>query len=150
MSRLIATVVVLVLAGAVALVLRRRRPDAPTQSRRWPVPVQLDRNDFVRPDAPWLVAVFSSATCESCASVIDKARVVEAPDVAYQEISYQRDKPLHDRYGVEAVPMVLVADHNGVVTKSFVGEVTAIDLWGAVATARDPSSAPQEPHEHDH
>ncbi len=149
MSRLIATVAVLAIAGLIAYLLRRRRPEAPTQPRLWPVPVQLDRSDFTRPEAPWLVAVFSSATCDSCVSVIEKARVVEATDVAYQEISYQRDRPLHDRYGVEAVPMVLVADSDGVVAKSFVGEVTAIDLWGAIATARDPSSAP-EPHDHDH
>ncbi|MEY2397219.1 MAG: hypothetical protein QOJ00_393 [Actinomycetota bacterium] len=150
MSRLIATVVVLVVAGVIALVLRRRQPAAPTQPRRWPVPVQVDRNDFTRPDAPWLVAVFSSSTCDSCASVLAKARVVEAPDVAFEEISYQRDKARHERYSVEAVPMVLVADGDGVVAKSFVGEVTAIDLWGAIATARDPSSAPQDPSGHDH
>ena len=150
MSRLIATVVVLAIAAAIAFVLRRRQPEAPTQPRRWPVPVQLDRNDFLRPDAAWLVAVFSSATCDSCATVVEKARVVETGDVAYQEISYQRDKPLHERYGVEVVPMVLIADRDGVVAKSFVGEVSAIDLWGAVATARDPSSAPQDPHAHDH
>jgi len=149
MNRLILTIAVLVIAGLIALVLRRRRPAAPTQPRRWPVPVQLDRNDFVRPDAPWLVAVFSSSACDSCASVTEKARVIAAADVAYQEISYQADKALHDRYGVEAVPMVLIADADGVVAKSFVGEVTAIDLWGAVATARDPSSVP-ESHDHDH
>ncbi len=149
MSRLIATVAVLAVAGLIAYVLRRRQPEAPSQPRLWPVPVQLDRRDFIRPDAAWLVAVFSSETCDGCARVIEKARVVEAAEVAYQEISYQHDKALHERYGVEAVPMVLVADRDGVVAKSFVGEVTAIDLWGAIATVRDPSSAPQ-PHDHDH
>ena len=43
---------------------------------------------------------------------------------------------------MEAVPLVVIADADGVVAKAFVGEVTAIDLWGAVATARDPSSEP--------
>lgn len=149
MSRLIATIAVLAVAGLISYFLRRRRPEAPTQPRRWPVPQQLDRQDFVRPETPWLVVVFSSSACDSCASVLEKARVVEAADVAYQEVSYQRDKALHDRYGVEVVPIVLVADRDGVVAKSFVGEVTAIDLWGAVATVRDPASAPQ-PHDHDH
>lgn len=149
MSRLILTVVILAVAAGVAFALRRRQPEAPTQPRAWPVPVQLDRADFARPDAPFLVAVFTSATCDNCARVVAKSRVLEAPDVAYDEISYQSDKARHERYGVEAVPMVLVADADGVVHKSFVGEVSAIDLWGAVATVRDPSSQP-EPSEHSH
>lgn len=150
MSQLIPTLAVLVVAAVVAVVLRRRRPEAPTQPRAWPVPVQLDRNDFVRPDAPWLVAVFTSETCGNCEKVVAKARIVEAPEVAYQEVSYQGNKALHERYSVEAVPMVLVADHDGVVAKSFVGEVTAIDLWGEIATVRDPASRPGPSHGHDH
>lgn len=142
---------VLAVAGGVALFLRRRQPsDAPTQPRAWLVPTQLDRHDFVRPEAPFLVAVFTSDTCDNCQRVVQKARVVEAADVAYEEISYQADKARHERYSIEAVPMVLVADADGVVQKSFVGEVTAIDLWGEVATVRDPSSRPPSPSEHDH
>jgi hypothetical protein len=152
MSRLILMVVVLVVAAGVAFVLRRRQqPAAPTQPRAWPVPVQLDRNDFARPDAPFLVAVFTSETCGNCERVVQKARVVETAEVAYDEISYQADKARHERYSIEAVPMVLIADAHGIVQKSFVGEVTAIDLWGELATVRDPSSrpAPSE-HHHDH
>lgn len=151
---------VLTLAAGVAFVLRRRQETAaPTQPRSWPVPVQLDRTDFTRPDAAFLVVVFTSETCGNCERVAQKARVVAAADVAYEEVSYQADKARHERYGVEAVPMVLVADAQGVVQKSFVGDVTATDLWAAVATARDPSSqpessAPQHPHDphagHDH
>ena len=152
MSRLLLTVAILLVAAAVAYALRRRQqPEAPTQPRAWPVPVQLDRADFARPEAPFLVVVFSSDTCGNCERVIAKTRVLEAPDVAYEEVPYQSDKARHERYGVEAVPMVLVADARGVVQKSFVGEVTAIDLWGAVATVRDPSSEPQpSDHSHDH
>lgn len=148
MSQLIPTLAVLVVAAIVAVVLRRRRPEAPTQPRAWPVPVQLDRNDFERPDAAWLVAVFTSDTCGNCEKVVAKARVVESPEVAYQEVSYQANKALHDRYSVEAVPMVLVAGADGVVAKSFVGEVTAIDLWGEIATVRDASSQPGPSHDH--
>lgn len=144
--------VVLAVAGGVAFYFRQRqRHDVPTQPRAWPVPAQLDRHDFARPEAPFLVVVFSSETCGNCERVTEKARVVEAPDVAYEEVPYQSAKAMHERYGVEAVPMVLVADADGVVQKSFVGDVTAIDLWGAVATARDPSSEPQpSDHSHDH
>ena len=142
MNRLVAVVVVFAVAGLVASLVQRRKPAAPTQPTAYPVPVQLDRADFTRPDAPWLVVLFSSETCGGCESMREKARVVEAADVAYQEVSYQTDKALHERYSIEAVPLVVIVDDEGVVAKSFVGEVTAIDLWGAVATARDPSSEP--------
>jgi hypothetical protein len=149
MSQLIPTVGVLIVAAVVALVLRqRRRPDAPTQPRSWPVPTQLDRNDFARPDAPWLVALFTSETCANCEKVVGKARVLESADVAYQEVSYQQNKALHDRYSVEAVPMLLFVGADGVVVKSFVGEMSAIDLWGEIATVRDPSSAPSPDASH--
>ncbi len=148
MSRVLLTLAVLIVAGLVALWLRRRQPAAPTQPKLWPVPMQLDREDFIRPDAPFLVAVFTSETCDGCARVTGKAKVLAAADVAYEEISFQDDKPRHDRYGVEAVPMVLVADGAGVVKKSFVGDVTAIDLWGAVAELRqdDGASSPHPDH----
>ena len=148
MNRLVAVILVFAVAALIAWLLQRRRSEPPTQPTLYPVPTQLDRADFVRPDAPWLVALFTSETCDSCARVKDKACVLEAPDVAYQEISYQRDKALHKRYSVEAVPLLVIADAEGVVTNAFVGEVTAIDLWGAVATARDPSSAPAGEHDH--
>jgi len=35
------------------------------------------------------------------------------------------------------VPSVIVADRDGVVRASFVGPVTAADLWAAVAEVRD-------------
>jgi hypothetical protein len=148
MSSVVAIVVVFALAGVIALLVQRRRPEAPTQPTVYPVPTQLDRADFARPDAAWLVVVFTSRTCDGCARVTEKARVLEASDVAYHEVSYQDDRALHDRYSVEAVPLVAIADGDGVVVKAFVGEVTAIDLWGAVATARDPASEPSGPHDH--
>ena len=49
-----------VAVAVLAVLVERRRPQPPSQ-RRWAVPDQVDRNDFDRPGAPWLVAVFSSA-----------------------------------------------------------------------------------------
>ncbi len=87
MVAVLIVVVVLAVSVAVALVISRRTtPDAPTQPGQYGVPVQLDRADFDRPDAPWLVAVFTSATCDACASVVDKARVLASNDVAVQDI----------------------------------------------------------------
>jgi hypothetical protein len=130
----------LVLAGAVlavaALVQSRRRPDAPVRTG-YAVPQQLDRGDFDRAGAPWLVAVFTSATCDSCAGVWDRARHLDCEDVAVQELEVAARKDLHDRYRIEAVPTTVVADAAGVVRQSWVGPVTATDLWAAVAELRD-------------
>jgi len=142
MERLIVALVIVVIVAVVAIVARRRRvPDAPTQ-RRFVAPDQLDRNDFPQPDAPWLVAVFSSATCDVCAQVVAKARVLECSDVAVVDVEFGADRPLHERYSIDAVPTLVVADRRGVVVASFVGPMTATDLWAAVAEAREPGSIP--------
>ena len=74
MDRLVLVVVLGALAVGVALLLRSRaRTDAPTRPT-WAVPGQVDRADLPRPDAPWLVAVFSSSTCTACRATWEKAR----------------------------------------------------------------------------
>ena len=128
-------VVLIAVAVAVAVVLERRRPDAPTQAR-WAVPSQLDRDDFTRPDAAWLVAVFTSATCDSCAQVVAKAGPLESPEVALQEVEFAARGDLHRRYGIDAVPCIVVADAEGVVRASHVGPATATDLWATLAEVR--------------
>jgi hypothetical protein len=136
MVRLAVAVAIVAAAAVIASIVRRRRSsDAPTQGG-FELPVQLDRNDFDRPDAPWLVAVFTSATCGSCADVVSKAAVLAAGDVAVVEVAYQERPDLHARYAVEAVPALVVAGADGVVRAGFLGPVTATDLWAAVAEAR--------------
>jgi hypothetical protein len=132
---LIAAAIVLV-AVAVALVARRRRPDPPTQPGG-AVPTQLDRADFERPDAPWLVAVFTSATCHTCADVVAKAAVLASDDVAVVQAEWPSRKALHERYRIDGVPLLVIADSAGVVRRSFAGPVSATDLWAAVAAARE-------------
>jgi hypothetical protein len=134
-ERVILAAVVVAIAAVIAVLVERRRPAPPTQAQ-WSVPAQLDRDDFDRPEAPWLVAVFTSATCESCALARDKAVVLASTDVAVQEVEVTARRDLHDRYGIDAVPAILVADGDGVVRKSFLGPPTATDLWAAVAEAR--------------
>jgi hypothetical protein len=124
-------------AVVIALVLRQRGPEPPTQSR-WAVPAQLDRAEFARPDAPWLVAVFTSATRASCEGAVAKAAVVASDDVAFQKISFQTGRDLHERYAVETVPIIVVADADGVVRASFIGTPSASDPWAAVAEVRQP------------
>lgn len=144
MERLIVALVFAVAALAVAMWVQRRRADAPTQPRTWEAPAQLDRGDFERPDAPWLVCVFTSSTCATCADVAAKAEVLVSPQVAVQDVDAVTRRDLHERYGIEAVPIVAIADDEGVVRASFVGPVSATHLWAAVARLRDPGSVPQD------
>ena len=142
MDRVIVAVVIVIVVGAVAAIARRRRvPDAPTQ-RRFTAPEQLDRNDFARPEAPWLVAVFLSATCDVCAQVVAKAEVLECADVAVVDVEYTTERGLHEKYSIDAVPTVVIADSRGVAVATFLGPMTATDLWAAVAEAREPGSTP--------
>lgn len=145
MERVLVVVVLAVVAIVVAVVIeRRRRPDAPTRPT-WAVPAQLDRADFDSPGTPWLVVVFSSTTCLSCGATWDKARHLASAAVAVQDVEVGARADLHDRYGIEAVPTVVVADTDGVVRASFLGPPTATDLWAAVAELREPGSTPGNP-----
>ncbi len=139
MERFVLAGAVVIIAIVVAVVMERRRPEAPTQAT-WAVPSQLDRHDFGRPDTPWLVALFTSATCDSCQQVVEKAQALSSEEVAVQEVEILREPELHRRYHVEAVPTIVVADGEGVVRASFVGPPSATDLWAAVAEARKPAS----------
>lgn len=141
MERLVVAAAIIVVVIVVAGVLRRRRPDAPTQVVHQ-VPQQLDRADFGRPDAEWLVVVFTSATCHTCADVVAKASVLDSGSVGVVDVEFSAARDLHRRYGIEAVPALVLADRDGVVHRSYVGRVSATDLWAAVAEARQPGSTP--------
>ncbi len=131
-------IVVAVVCVATAVALRRRRtPQAPTQPRGT-VPSQLDRADFEQPTTPWLVVAFTSATCATCGDVMRKASVLASKEVVVQEAEYVRDRKLHDRYGIDAVPALVIADSQGVVQFGHLGPVSATDLWAAMARCRDP------------
>lgn len=150
MERLVLALVLVAVAVVVAVVVQRRKP-APPAGPTWNVPVQLDRADFARPEAQWLVVVFTSATCQSCAGVWERAMPLDAgPDgpVAVQQVEVTAEPELHRRYGIDAVPLTLVADEQGVVVKHFIGPLTATDLWAAVAEAREPGSTPQHCQDH--
>ena len=136
MERALLTVVLVAVAVAVALLLQRRRPAPPTQPTRNAPPSQLDRRDFEDPAREWLVAVFTSSTCDSCAGALAKARVLASDSVVVQDIPWQTRKDLHDRYNIDTVPLIAVAGRDGVVRTTFVGTPSATDLWAAVADAR--------------
>ena len=141
MVRILTVAGAMIVALVVSWFLRRRKIDAPTQAG-FELPVQLDRNDFVSPDAPWIVVVFTSATCGTCNDVATKAEVLSSPEVAVTRVDYTTDPEMHARYKIEAVPALVVADAAGVVKAGFLGPVKAQDLWAAVAECREPGSSP--------
>ncbi len=140
--RIVIALLILATVGGVALVMRRRPPEAPPRDV-YPVPKQLDRADFGRPETAWLVVLFSSATCDSCHGLDDKLTPLESADVAVSVIDLEHFAALHRRYDLAAIPTTVVADHEGVVRRAFVGAFTATDLWAAVAELRDPGSSPE-------
>ena len=135
-ARIVIAVVIIVVAGGVAWWLERRRVAAPPTQGRAIVPQQLDRRDFPRPDAPWLVVLFTSQHCDSCAGLIDKAKPLESDDVSVAEVEYGAEPELHRRYEIEAAPITVLADANGVTRASFVGAFAAAELWTALAELR--------------
>lgn len=129
----LAVAVAVVVAGlVVALVIRQSDSREPAKGANWSVPVQLHRADFEGPSTSRLVVVFSSATCDACASTWERVRALADADTSVQEVSFQEHQKLHDRYGIDAVPTVVVADAQGVVVASFVGPPSESDLVTAL------------------
>lgn len=139
MQKIIASLILL-FAAALSFFVRRRKPDAPSQTSRT-VPQQLSRDDFDSAEKPWLLAVFTSSTCDACQDVATKAKVLASKDIAIQIIEFQEMPNLHARYSIDAVPTTVIADHRGVVQYGVLGPVTATDLWAAMARCRDPKSS---------
>jgi thiol-disulfide isomerase/thioredoxin len=137
----ILVVVVLAVAVVAATVLRRRPQEPPTQTT-WTVPQQLDLRDFGSPVQPWLVVLFTSDTCDTCEAMTKKVALLASEAVAVNVRSFQSHPDTHKRYRIDAVPTCVIADHDGVVRNSFVGPVSATDLWAAVAELREPGSTP--------
>lgn len=164
MQRLVVAVAVALVAALVAFLLQRaRRAAAPTQGLivgedglAASVPTQLDRADFDSPGAPWLVAVFTSATCDTCAAVWERAQVLASDEVTVANIEARQRADLHRRYRIDSVPLVVIADRGGLVRTHFLGPLRATDLWGALAELREPGVLPADceqsnghpPHDH--
>ena len=86
--------------------------------------------------------MFTSATCHTCADVARKAEVLASDEVAVAEVEYSANRDLHARYGIDAVPILVIADREASSGGSFVGPVSATDLWAAVAAAGDDDVPP--------
>ena len=134
-ARLVLALIIVAVAVVAALLLERRKPAPPTRDA-YPVPAQLDRLDFPRPDAPWLFVLFSSRTCDSCGPMVSRVCSLESESVATIQVEAKADKALHDRYRIEGVPMVVLADAEGVVRAGFVGSVDTWELEAALSEAQ--------------
>lgn len=137
--RIVVALAVFALAAAIAWWLERRRRTAPPTQGRTVAPQQLDRRDFPRPDVAWLVVLFTSQHCDSCQGLYAKAAPLESDDVAVVEIEYTEHPALHRRYAIDAAPITVVADGDGVTRASFVGAFDATQLWAELAELRERS-----------
>lgn len=136
MIRLLLVAMVAAIGLVGSSLVRRRATPVPTQGPGH-VPSQLDRDDFARPRAPWLVAVFTSSTCDACADIERKALALESGSVAVSVAEYVARRDIHRRYAIDAVPSIAVCDADGIVQWSHVGPLSATDLWAAVARVRE-------------
>jgi len=132
----VTNVLIAVALGAAALVvawlINRRKPKATAMISAHHVPDRIDRGEFIRPEAPVLIAVFTSATCASCVAMVATARELASDAVAVDEAELGARADAHRRYEIDAVPILVVADRDGVVRASFAGAVTANELAEAL------------------
>ncbi|MFM7509931.1 MAG: TlpA family protein disulfide reductase [Actinomycetota bacterium] len=141
MDRLVVAVVIAVAVTALVL-WRQRRSTASTPVTAPAIPREILRSDFDRPDAPWLVVVFTSSSCATCAGVVQRCGPLASDQVAVVEVEVHERADLHARYGIDSVPVTLIVDAAGEVVTSFAGPVSSTHLWAAVAEAREPGSTP--------
>jgi hypothetical protein len=86
MLQVVIAAAVVLAAVALGLLLRSRQAVATPTQPSLDVPAQLDRADFPQATAPWMVAVFSSASCNSCADVLRKAQVMASSEVSVVDV----------------------------------------------------------------
>lgn len=136
MTRLVLVLILVLIAAGVGAWFARRDRGRPV-STGGSLPGHVLRSDFERPDAPWLVVLFSSATCASCADARTVVEPLASDEVAVTEVEFTAHRALHERYGIDAVPSVIVCDAAGAVRADFLGPPKAADLWSTIAELRD-------------
>ena len=136
MDRFYLLLLVASVAGILAYKFQRSSSDTPVRTG-WSIPDQVNRKDFLSPDIPWLVAVFTSSSCDTCSEVVSKTVPLASSQVVVHEVEAKKDKDLHDRYKIEAVPLVALIDTQGVVRSHFLGPVSSSDLWSSLAELRE-------------
>ncbi len=131
MARTLITLGVIAGVLAVAWLVRRLRTPAPT-APTYSVPAQLERWDFAQPNTDWLLALFTSKSCSTCAAVVKAADGLANGSLAVQEVEYRRHGELHRRYAIDAVPLAVLADRTGAVRASLAGPASSGELRALV------------------
>lgn len=122
----------------IATVSASRKRVAPVQPDEYGYPTIVNREDFSGTSKELLVVCFTSNVCDSCEGVWVKTQILESETVAVYNAIYEdsQGKKLHEKYSIDAVPTTIICDKDGVTLKSYIGSVTATDLWAGVASAR--------------
>ena len=81
--------------------------------------------------------MFTSSSCDTCSEVVAKAAPLASSQVVVQEVEAKKDRELHDRYKIEAVPLVALIDTQGVVRSHFLGPISSSELWSSLAELRE-------------
>lgn len=137
MVQLVIAIVVVLGGVGLAYLIRRRDSRRMARGGTWTVPAQLDLSDFGAFDTDQVAVVFSSATCDACAGTWERLCDLAGADTAVALVSFQEHRDLHDRYGIDAVPTLVIADAEGVVTRSFVGPPEPGELAAALGNAEE-------------
>jgi hypothetical protein len=117
-----------VVAIIVALVLQKRRTEPPS-SPSYRAISEIDRSDFAHPEEPILIVMFGSLTCNTCPTVWE---TVESTGVPAERVDVQDDPKRHRRYRIDGVPTTVIASSSGVVTRTFFGPVSSVELQAAI------------------
>lgn len=137
MTRLLILVILVFVALGIAAVLRRRRPEPPS-APSYRAPSQVDRSEFAGTPGTPLLAVFASATCNTCPMVWAEVVEYEGAGLDVERIDVQDDPKRHQRYRIDGVPTTLVIDGDGVVLASFFGPLADGSLKSAVDSLERP------------
>ncbi len=100
------------------------------------IPDVVSASDFGIPEGQWMLLVFSSEKCATCAVVVEAVSRIDMPGLAVEVIGIERMPELHADYRIDAVPTTIVADPTGSVRKSFLGPVDLPMIRLAVSAAR--------------
>ncbi|MEC7924190.1 MAG: hypothetical protein VYB80_03135 [Actinomycetota bacterium] len=122
-----------VFAAIVAFLVNKRNSDSPSVPRN-SLPIQIDRSDFENPKTEWILILFSSDSCDSCQEVRNLIKGLTLDSFHIQEVEFPQETPTHQRYGIDSVPITLVAGTDGVVVWSYAGVPTADLLSNMVSS----------------
>lgn len=132
---MILTIILILVIGVTAFgvssLANQRMPDSPSVPKSI-LPYQLDRSDFNNPSIDWIFVLFTSDTCDACDLVLSEVSKISLPNVVVQNINYATNKSLHVRYEIDAVPILLLADQQGIVQWSFAGVPSSIAISEAL------------------